>query len=136
TDGPDGIIFGRHYELTYFRWLTGAAPPCDLYLSENIPGEDPRVFPAGWSGQNNPGFRDPEYDQACRAALQSLPGQPGYAENHMRAQQIFAEQLPVVPLWLTTKIAITRPDFCGQILDPSENVNTWNVEAFDYGPDC
>jgi peptide/nickel transport system substrate-binding protein len=136
ADGPEGLVFGRNFELTQFRWLTGAAPPCELYLSEQIPGEDPQVFPFGWGASNNPAFRDPEYDRACRAAFHSLPGQPGYAENHMKAQQIFAEQLPAVPLWLSTKIAVTRPDFCGQILDPSENVNTWNIEAFDYGPDC
>jgi peptide/nickel transport system substrate-binding protein len=136
SSGSEGIIFGRNFELAQFLWLMGATPPCDLYLSEQIPGEDPQVFPFGWDGQNDPGFRDSQYDQACQAALQSLPGQPGYAENHLKAQQIFAEQLPVVPLYLSIRTAITRPDFCGQILDPSENVNTWNIEAFDYGPDC
>jgi peptide/nickel transport system substrate-binding protein len=136
ADGPEGPVFGRNFELTMFRWLAGATPPCDLYLSEQIPGEDPRIFPYGWDGNNNPGFRDTQYDQACRAALQSLPGQPGYAENHWKAQQIFAEQLPVVPLWSTTNIAVTRPDFCGQILDPSERTRTWDLEAWDYGPDC
>jgi ABC-type transport system substrate-binding protein len=118
------------------RWLTGSAPPCDLYLSERIPGADPSRFPLSWGGQNDPGFSDPEYDQACRAAIHSLPGQPGYAENHLKAQQIFAEQLPAIPLYFTTKIEATRPDFCGQILDPSENVDSWNIESFDYGPGC
>jgi peptide/nickel transport system substrate-binding protein len=136
ADGPEGIVFGRKYDLTQFRWLTGASPPCDLYLSDNIPGEDTSVFPRGWAGQNNPGFSDPEYDRTCQAAIKSLPGQPGYAQNHLKAQEIFAEQLPVIPLYFNTKIALTRPNFCGQILDPSENVGTWNIEAFDYGPDC
>jgi peptide/nickel transport system substrate-binding protein len=134
--GADGIVFGRNFELAQFRWLTGATPPCDLYLSEQIPGEDPQLFPLGWEGQNDPGFQDTPYDQACLAALQSLPDQPGYAENHLKAQQIFAEQLPVVPLFLTPYTAATRPDFCGQILDPSENTSTWNIESFDYGPGC
>jgi peptide/nickel transport system substrate-binding protein len=136
ADGPEGMVFGRNFDLTVFVWLTGAAPPCELYLSDQIPGEETSVFPLGWAGQNNPGFSDPAYDRACRAAQQSLPGQPGYAENHLLAQQIFAEQLPVIPLYFVTNISTTRPDFCGQILDPSENVDSWNVEAFDYGPDC
>jgi peptide/nickel transport system substrate-binding protein len=136
ADGPEGSVIGRKFDLAQFWWLTSASPPCDLYLSDNIPGEDTRVFPRGWAGQNDPGFSDPEYDRACRAALGSLPGQPGYAENHLKAQEIFAEQLPVIPLYFPTKISITRPDFCGQILDPSEDTDTWNIEAFDYGPDC
>jgi peptide/nickel transport system substrate-binding protein len=136
ADGPEGIVFGRKFDLAQYRWLTGASPPCDLYLSEQIPGEDTQVFPQGWAGQNDTGFSDPDYDRACRAALRSLPGQPGYAQNHLKAQEIFAEQLPVIPLYFLTKLAATRPDFCGKIVDPSENVETWNIEAFDYGPDC
>jgi peptide/nickel transport system substrate-binding protein len=130
------MVFGRKFDLTVFIWLTGAAPPCELYITEQIPGEDPSVFPLGWAGQNNPGFSDPEYDRACRAARQSLPGQPGYVENHLLAQQIFAEQLPVIPLYFVTNISTTRPDFCGQTIDPSENNDSWNIEAFDYGLDC
>jgi peptide/nickel transport system substrate-binding protein len=136
ADGPGGIVFGRNFELAEFRWLTGSAPPCDNYLSEQIPGADPSRFPLGWAGWNDPGFSDQEYDQACRAAIHSLSGQPGYAENNLKAQQIFAEQLPAIPLYFTTKIEATRPDFCGQILDPSENVDSWNIESFDYGPGC
>jgi peptide/nickel transport system substrate-binding protein len=136
ADGPEGMVFGRKFDLTLFVWLTGSLPPCDLYLSNWIPGEDLSVFPLGWAGQNNPGFSDPDYDRACQAALRSLPGQPGYVENHLLAQQIFAEQLPAIPLFFITRVAATRPDFCGQILDSSEEVDTWNIEAFDYGPDC
>jgi peptide/nickel transport system substrate-binding protein len=135
ADGPEGVVFGRNFELAEFRWVTGSAAPCDLYLSEQIPGEDLSRFPLGWEGSNDPGFSDPEYDQACRAALHSLPGQPGYVENNLKAQQIFAEQLPVVPLYFNTALAFTRPDFCGQILDPTEG-DTWNIESFDYGPGC
>jgi peptide/nickel transport system substrate-binding protein len=135
-DGPEGVVFGRQFDLAQFRWLTGVTPPCDLYLSENIPGEDTSIFPSGWFGQNNPGFSHSEYDQACRNALQSLTGQPGYVENHLRAQEIFAEQLPVIMLNFTIKVGVTRADFCGYILDSTENVDTWNIEAFDYGPDC
>jgi peptide/nickel transport system substrate-binding protein len=147
--GPEGFLFGRKFDLAQFRWLTGASPPCDLYLTEQVagspdgqwisvmhPGDGPLGFPLGWGGNNNPGFSDPEYDQACRSALQSLPGQPGYAENHLRAQQIFTEQLPVIPLFINTNIAVARPDFCGQILDPSENIETWNIEAWGYGQGC
>ncbi len=129
--GPEGLLFGRNFDLAGFLWLFSAEPPCDLYLSEGIPGEE-----NNWVGSNNPGFSDPAYDRACRAALGSLPDQPGYAENHLKAQAIFAEQLPVVPLYFNVKFNATRPDFCGQILDPSESATTWNVEAFDYGPDC
>jgi peptide/nickel transport system substrate-binding protein len=126
--GPEGPLFGRHFDIAQFAWLTGVEPPCDLYHGEQIPSED-----NGWSGQNDPGFSDNAYDAACDAAVQSLPGEPGYETNHLEAQRIFAEQLPVVPLYLLTKGVVTRPDIISVIVDPTEESVFWNIEAFDIG---
>jgi len=132
--GPEGAIFGK--------------PPCDLYLSTLTPGpvgEDwlsvqdsrSRTFGgSGWGGDYNPGFADEEYDAACSTALGSLPGQPEYEAAHLEAQRIFAEQLPVVPLFPRIKLAATRPDMCGFIMDPTNNSEFWNIEEFDYGEGC
>ncbi len=135
ADGPDGPVFGRRFDIGQFAWLTGVEPPCNLYLTEQIPGEDLEIFPNGWGGGNDPGYSNPEFDAACNAALQSLPGQASYDENHLLAQEIFATDLPVVPLYLRLKLAATRPDFCGFVMDPTENSEMWNIENFDYG-DC
>jgi len=126
--GPDGKLYGRLYDQGEFAWLTGVQPACDLYLSTQLPTEA-----NGWSGQNNPGFNNAEYDAACNAALQSLPGEEAYTNNHLEAQRIFGEELPVVPLFLRLKLAATRPDMCNFIMDPTNNSEFWNIEAFDYG---
>lgn len=126
ADGPEGPLFGRHFDLGSFAWLTGVEPPCDLYLSTQIPSEE-----TGWSGQNDPGFIDPEYDAVCNAALQALPGTPEYEQNHKEAQRIFSEKLPVVPLFLRTKLAAYRPEVDGFIMDPTANSEMWNIENFD-----
>jgi peptide/nickel transport system substrate-binding protein len=148
ADGPEGILFGRRFELGEFAWLTGVAPPCDLYLSSRItgpPGETwisiqdglERTFSeSGWIGDNNPGFANEAYDAVCNTALGSLPGQPEYEAAHLEAQRIFAEQLPVAPLFLPLKVAATRPDMCGFIMDPSNQSEMWNIEEFDYGEGC
>ncbi len=135
ADGPDGPVFGRRFDIGQFAWLTGVEPPCDLYLTASIPGEDLEVFPAGWGGSNDAGYSSPEFDAACNAALQSLPGEASYDENHLLAQEIFATDLPVVPLYLRLKLAATRPDMCGFVMDPTANSEMWNIESFDYG-DC
>jgi len=82
------------------------------------------------------GFADSVYDAACNLQLQSLLGEVTYTQAALEAQRIFAEQLPVVPLFLRLKIAAARPDMCGYSLDPSAQSDTWNIEAFDYGPGC
>jgi peptide/nickel transport system substrate-binding protein len=145
ADGPAGDLFGRRFDLALMAWYTGVEPPCDLYKSDLIPGPadgsmisiqtgEEVLFPSGWGGgQNDPGFVNNEYDDVCNAALQTLPGQPGYEEAHLEAQRIFAEELPVAPLFLRLKLAATRPDFCNFIMDPTANSEFWNVEEFDFG---
>lgn len=135
ADGPDGPLLGRKFDLTQLAWQTGDAPPCQLWISEAIPGEDVDVFPYGWGGWNITGYSNPEFDATCKAAIQSLPGQPSYTENHLKAQEIFATDLPVVPLYLRLKLAVTRPDMCNFEMDPTANSEMWNIEEFDYG-DC
>ena len=143
ADGPDGVLFGRRTDLGAFAWLTGVQPACDLYISDAVPGDPTEVdadgnplYPFGWGGQNQTGYMSAEYDTVCKAALQALPGQPAYEENHLAAQAIFANDLPVVPLFLRLKLAATRPDMCNFFMDPTANSEMWNIEAFDYGESC
>lgn len=141
--GPDGPVFGRTFDMAQFAWQGSRESPCALWTSEQIPGEasmrdedgTPR-FPRGWGGANETGYSDPEFDRQCQAALQSLPGKPGYVENHLQAQATFAADLPVVPLYQHLKIAITRPDLCGFQLDPTAFSEMWTIEAFDAGGGC
>ena len=141
ADGPDGPLFGRKFDLGQFAWLTGVEPSCDLYLTEAIPGEGINIytgeeFTYGWGGWNETGYSNPEYDLACNTAMQSLPGQDAYYDNHIKAQEIFGRDLPVVPLYLRLKLAATRPDMCNFIMDPTANSEMWNIENFAYGPLC
>ena len=148
ADGPEGVLFGRNFDLGGFAWFTGVAPPCDLYLSSLTPGavgefwvsvqdgKERNFSTGGWGSQNNPGFANEEYDRVCKTALGSLPGQPEFEAAHMEAQRIFAEQLPVAPLYSQIKLAATRPDMCGFIMDPTANSEFWNIEEFDYGEGC
>jgi peptide/nickel transport system substrate-binding protein len=145
ADGPEGPIFGRRYDIGQFAWLTGVEPPCDLYISDEIVGpvgETPAWDFAGasgfcgWGCSNNTGYSSAEYDAVCKAAISSLPGQASYDENHLKAQEIFAEDLPVVPLYLRLKLAATRPDMCGFVMDPTANSEMWNIEEFGFGDLC
>jgi peptide/nickel transport system substrate-binding protein len=105
--GPPGPVFGRQFDLAQLAWSTGVHPACDLWLASQIPGDPNSLdengatkFPLGWGGQNASSYGSPAYDQACLAALNTLPGQPGYEDSHREAQAIFAQDLPVVPLYL------------------------------------
>lgn len=142
ADAPEGKLFGRRFDLGQFAWLTGVKPACELFISEQIPGPEDQVNPAtgenylGWKVQNETGYSSPEFDAACNAALSALPGTPEYTQNHLLAQEIFARDLPVIPLYLRIKWLISRPDFCGLSMDPTSSGDFWNIENFDYGEGC
>lgn len=143
ADPPEGDLFSRRFDMAEFAWEAGTLPSCRLYISAEIPG-DPDVrnpdgsrrFPDGWAGQNITGYSDPEFDQACQAALEALPGQPGYAENHLLAQEIFARDLPAIPLYQRLMVTAARADLCGYSMDPTANSDTWGIEGYGLGEEC
>jgi len=124
-DGPDGLVFGRQYDLGEFAWLTGVEPPCSLYISSQLPSAE-----LGWGNSNNVGFENADFDAACNTATQALDDATK-ASEHAKAQAIFTEYLPSLPLFARAKILVTRPNVSGVIMDPTANSEFWNVENFD-----
>jgi peptide/nickel transport system substrate-binding protein len=133
--GPEGPVFGRNFSTAQFGWIASLYPPCSLYLTNEIPGPYPD-YPKGWGGANPSGYSNPAYDQACQAALASLSKTPEHTAFHHQAQQIFADELPSLPLYLHLKMVATRPDMCGVVVDPSADSALWNLENFDYEDGC
>jgi peptide/nickel transport system substrate-binding protein len=125
ADGPDGWVFGRQFDLALFSWLNGLEAPCELYLSDQIPGPE-----NWWAASNNPGYVSADYDAACRAARAALPGVDEYTYFHHQAQRIFSYDLPVLPLYFVPQVVAARPGVSGVTLDPGQYLPLWNIEAF------
>lgn len=135
TTGEDAPVFGRNFDLAYFAWQASPNPPCHLFLSEAIPGEDEERFPYKWGGWNATGWSNENYDAACRAARGSAPGMEVFTDNQALAQEIMADQLPVIPFFTFQHAALARPDICGMQLDPTGGM-LWNIEQITYGENC
>jgi len=137
ADGPDGVLFGRRFDLGEFAWLTGVEPSCNLYLSSQITGPAEEINPAnglpfgGWGAPSETGWYNQDFDDACNAALASLPGTDEYVDNHSEAQRIFSQEVPVIPLFLRLKVAAARPEVVNFGVDPTENSELYNIYEFD-----
>ena len=130
--GPDGVLFGRNYDLAEFAMgSTGIEPPCDWYTSSEVPNAA-----NNWVGTNVSGTSDPAFNAACLAAQQSLPDDPAHSAAYAQAQSIFTNQLPVIPLYWRVKTAAAQPGLCHFSLDPTDASSLWNIEAFDSGAGC
>jgi len=131
AQGPAGPLFGRHFDLAeYAIGVNSLEPQCSWFTTSQIPTEE-----NNWIGTNISGYKNPLFDKACQLGLQSLSSDPTYT-SHQEAQSIFASELPSIPLYLRLKVAASRPDFCGFILDPSSSSALEDIESFDYGDGC
>lgn len=133
--GPSTPVFGRNFDLALFAWPYGEVPACYLYLGEAVPGEDTALNKYGWGGWNVSGWRNADFDAACTTALNSLTTEPGYADAHNRAQAIFAEQLPALPLAVPFGVVAARPDFCNLDILAGEHL-LQNLESYGYAEWC
>ncbi len=79
--------------------------------------------------------------------VKAVDGEAAYAAGYRDTQAIFAEDLPIVPLYWRLKVAAARAGMCNFSLDPTASApiglrqhllgsDLWNIEAFDYGSAC
>ena len=125
ADGPEGLVFGRQFDLAETTRHIEDVPVCENYLSSEIPDK------GRWYGSNLSGYSNPDYDAACQAALRALPGTSEYEMYHMQTQTIFSEELPAVPLFIWPRIALVRPYVMGFTLDATSPSELWNIEMLD-----
>ncbi len=137
ANGPDGILFGRRFDLGEFAWMAEREPACFLYTSWEITGPDTEKNRAtgqpytGWNAANETGWWHPDFDTACQTARHFLPGQSAYEEAHQQAQRIFAQNLPVIPLFLRLKISAAQPSIRGYQINPTQPSALWNLYEID-----
>ena len=55
--GPDGLVFGRAFDLAELAWSTGRQPPCFLYDSTEIPSLSNGWLGTKFGGVNITGLR-------------------------------------------------------------------------------
>jgi peptide/nickel transport system substrate-binding protein len=110
---------------------TGLEPPCEWFSTEAIP-----TSANHWVGTNVSGYSSPAFDKACLTAHQTLPDEADHASAYQEAQALFAQDLPVLPLYSRIKTAAARPQVCNFSLDPTASSALWNIEAFDSGNAC
>jgi peptide/nickel transport system substrate-binding protein len=123
--GPDGLVWGRQYDVGEWTTSTGVEPPCNMYTTTTIPNEV-----NGWNANNTGGFSNAEFDTACALALNTTD--PIIKQQqHALAQKIFSEYLPAIPLFNRAKICVVTSNGEGVIMDPTNNSELWNVENFD-----
>ncbi len=154
--GPTGPLFGRRTQVALFAWATDLATACRLWLSEAIPGPpeatigdipwlralwpaeayDRDAFAYDWGGWNYHAYVNPEFDRVCKDVLFSPPEREEHRAAALRAQEILLSDVPMIPLYPRLKLALTRPDLCGFVLDPVAPSPWSGLEDWAWGEAC
>jgi peptide/nickel transport system substrate-binding protein len=121
---PDGLLFGRRFDLGAFPWRTGSQPPCELYLTDAIPTDQ------NPGGANDMGYSSQAFDTACQVARRALDAATRH-QGQVAAQVVFMQDLPSLPLFFRPKIAVAAPRVSGLQLDSTAGSILWNVETLN-----
>jgi peptide/nickel transport system substrate-binding protein len=129
--GPDGMIFGRSFDLALINWQYGLAPACYLYTSIQTPASGNY-----WIGGNVSGYSRPEFDVACSGMQQTIPGDGDYEYYFQKAVEYFQMDLPAIPLFKQPRLVLVRQDLCAFTYNAFARSDLAGLELFDFSPDC
>ena len=130
SEWPDGPVFGRGFGLVAWAWPTLVSPVCETFLTGQVPSDDSPL------GINASGFSDAEYDSACQSLLLNLPDAAAFDDGARKTQQIIADQVPAIPLFVRPRLMAHSTDLCGTEIDPTASSGLWNLETIQSAEDC
>lgn len=133
ASGPNGLVFGRNFDLAQMGWTTGRQNPCFLFSSSEIPNAKNNWLGTKYGGVNVTGYSNKDYDAACEAYLTAGLDADAAKTANQQALTDLANDLPILPLYFDTKVMISRPDLCGLSLDVSSRSGLKNIENLDIG---
>lgn len=118
---PEGPLYRRTFQLALFAWIAGPDPRgYERWSCVGVPNEA-----NGWVGNNFPGWCFFEADQAIRTATTELDRATRLAA-YQRQQELFTQELPVLPLFQRVDVTFSRPTLVGIAPDPTAPF-TWNI---------
>jgi peptide/nickel transport system substrate-binding protein len=122
--GQDGPLFQRQFDLALFGWIASSDPGGLLLWScAAIPGPD-----NGFAGDNFAGWCMRDANRAIREGVTALDVDQRKAA-YLRQQQLWTQELPVLPLFQRLSVVLIAPGIGGPLPDPLAPI-TWNAATW------
>jgi peptide/nickel transport system substrate-binding protein len=122
-------VRARRFQLALFAWvLSPQEGGFFLWHSSQVPSQANR-----FQGGNYPGWRHPDNDRLVEQAAQEL-AEGRRADLLRRQQDLWAEELPALPLWFRTTAVWVHPDLTGVKPSGLPGGLTWNVHEWAWKP--
>lgn len=110
---PGRVLFGetlprRKFDLGFYSWVSvPESSPMSTLHSSKIPSAA-----NSWSGQNQPGWNNPEVDKLI-GLLESELNAKKRAEYGKKIVKLYTEEIPVIPMYFRMTNSVTPKDMKG-----------------------
>ena len=129
--GPDGLLFGRQFDLALLSWQIAEPYDCTVFTTAEIPSADNYWLGEKSGGANFSGYSNPAYDQACDRAQQAGRDQSTLQQANQETLRLLNQSLPIIPLFQHQRSYFIRQNLSGwtdkqQNADhPFEKIERW-----------
>ena len=118
---PEGLLFGRKFDLALMSWALGDDLRCELFTTREIPTRANNWLGETSGGWNFMGYSNPEYDQICEQFNNRGVDTDAGRSAAQDMLKILSADLPYIPLFGFTDPYLASGQVCGLILDLSSN---------------
>jgi peptide/nickel transport system substrate-binding protein len=109
-----------------YGWVAGVDPDnSSLWHSKKIPSNL-----NGYTGQNYPGWRNPEIDNLTEAGARAVDIETR-KQHYYRIQEIMLQESPVIPLYFKANIDGVKKNVANYRPNSSPSGNLWN--SWEWG---
>ena len=120
----EDVLKNRRFQTAMYAWVSGLDPDnYNLWNSKKIPSGL-----NGFSGQNYPGWRNPETDALTESSLRTVDIETR-KQNYFRIQELIIQECPVIPLYFRANIDVVKKNVANY--RPSPSGSLWN--AWEWG---
>lgn len=132
--GPEGIIFGRKFDLALLPWETDPEFNCGYFESKETPSSANYWLGDLTGGANFYGYKNPAYDAECERMKTAGLDTALRQQSGSGLLQTLSNDLPFIPLFHFPEGYLRRENLCS----PAENQNeasifTWIESINDTG---
>ncbi len=132
---PDGVIFGRRFDMALLSMRVNESAPCGLFTSDEIPMAS-NYWMGALRGGNFSGYTNAEVDAACTTLSEAGDNTAIAQSASTTVLRLTADELPFIPLFYNPVILITRSDACGVELSTNGRSTLTRLEGLNYGDGC
>lgn len=110
--GPDGLVFGRKFDLALLSWETGGDFVCEGFMSNEIPSDDNDWLGDRTGGANYYGYSNNLFDSECVNYNASGLDPIARARAGQFMLKALSDELPFIPLFHYLDFLMISSNLC------------------------